>query len=312
MQWMRLIFTLMRKKTEFDLRPGFLNAAAIFLEKYKKYKNNIILSQDQSYRIGSYPYNQLIINLTHLNILKQSNESYKILDWHKHDQLSEKQNIFLKYIETQSPYWKIGFIDGLDHFKNPDSNDKKNIYQCMEEVGLFSLPLSTQANYLHFRIIDLVRSDSYDPSSLKKMQLGREGEQMTLMYEFNKTNVLPLHKSSYNNHAGYDVKSYYPENIVKHIEVKTSGTNFNQAHITLREWEVALNKIKQKELYEFHFWKKIGEKWSLAIIHPDDLSFMGNPKRNSHHWPEYIVKFFPFKDKFREIQSTQLKKIYDE
>ena len=292
----------MNRKTDFDLNPAFLNAAELFLSKYEGYKDAIQKAENVNYKIGSYPYNDLLDNLNILNLISKDYGSYYSCPL-EYKNFNLKQYIFLTYIKLQNPDWAIRFTQGLDSFEVDESafNEDKTLRQCLDEVELLKSPLSDNSMYLLNEILDFIYAT---PATLNKIKLGRIGEDMSMKYEFQSTGIQPFQKSLWNSRAGYDIESYYPKEVKKHIEVKASRKG--EANISINEWIVALDTASRFELYEFHFWKKEKEIWKLAIIYPDDLMFLGKPKRNNHHWTNFVVKFESFSDRFIEINFPHL------
>jgi hypothetical protein len=287
----------MIKKIDF-LSPALLNAAERFIENYQEFEGEIELSKDINYKFGNYSYNQLIKNLSSIGFLDNLSKKEIRLKLPE-SPLNFKQLVFLHYILSQDPNWAFKFRQGLDSFKYPESIEDKIIRQCLSEVGLLDEQLSTSACKLYYKIIDFVRYKEV-PSSLNNMQLGREGEDQSIKYELRKTGKQPFQKSLYDNSAGFDVLSFYPANKVKRIEVKASETG--KAHITANEWKKAMSTIENNELYEFHFWKKELGIWRLAIIFPNELTFLELPSSGGHYWKEFIVMFKPFDSRFKKIQ----------
>ena len=218
--------------------------------------------------------------------------------------LSYKSFILLEYIKATKPPWAQYFLRGIDYLKNIEKR-KKNIgvYQSLGEIGLFKENLEEDSKNFLYEIKKFLYSSHNQNHNL---DIGRKGEECSYFYELNKTGNTPRHESLYDEWAGYDLISYLPSGQKKHIEVKAS--TYNQAYITWNEWKVARATILRNELYEFHLWKKESNKWMLAIIQPNELSFLGEEVRDGHHWKDYLIQFFPFKDKFVEITSNQLKK----
>ena len=131
------------------------------------------------------------------------------------------------------------------------------------------------------------------------IEIGKIGEKLSYKYEHRKTGIRPTYESLKNETSGYDLESYYPDGSIKRIEVKTS--TYNRAFITWNEWKVARRTIQNKECYEFHFWHLKNETWKLAILKPQDLSFMGDSHEDGHHWDKYLIFFNAFKNHFKEI-----------
>ena len=135
-----------------------------------------------------------------------------------------------------------------------------------------------------------------------KIDLGRQGEELSLQYEEYKTGNKPSHESVKRENLGFDIISFLPNNIEKKIEVKTCKSS--EFYITRNEWETALNSISQNELYEFHIWRWKNNGWELAIVKPKDTDLSTRTKtRQGHKSPLYEMNLEAF-DKYFVSEAT--------
>ena len=90
----------------------------------------------------------------------------------------------------------------------------------------------------------------------KKLELGREGEEKTILYEINKLKKFNIQKKpkwiSYeDNRAGYDVLSWDKNQNEIFIEVKSTNNSNGLFYLTKWEWRVSIAK---KDNYFIHIW----------------------------------------------------------
>jgi hypothetical protein len=67
-------------------------------------------------------------------------------------------------------------------------------------------------------------------------------------------------------------------------------------------------KLYKEFLNIFKVVEKNDELWKLAILKPQDLSFMGVFHDDGHHWDKYIILFDAFKSSFKEVDLNFLDK----
>lgn len=279
-----------------SLQPSFLNAAERFLEKYLNKEIRLVKSynNEEKFDHGLYEFNSLLDDLTSLEICKEIDGEYSLI-FAEPENINYKQFIVLQYIKKNLPPWSRRFIRGINYIKELKSIEPK-IYQCLGELGIFEKHLSDKAINFMYEVKTLLYAKKDERSNI---ELGKIGENLSYNYEYKKTGIRPCFESLKNETSGYDLESYYPEESVKRIEVKTS--TYNRAFITWNEWKVAKKTIANNECYEFHFWQKKDELWKLAILKPQDLSFMGDSHNDGHHWDKYVILFDAFKNSFKEV-----------
>jgi hypothetical protein len=285
-------------KDEVILRSSFLNAAERFIQKYLSTEILISKSQDnlEKFDHGLYIYNQLLQDLLNLNILAFKNNSYK-LSVIEND-ISLKQYIIFQYIKKYKPAWYLRFKRGLIYVKDIQE-DNPQIFQCLEELGIFNKGLTSEATNFIYKIKKLIYSEIETSNNLKT---GMKGEKLSRDYEYQKTGIEPIYQALIDERSGFDLISLWKNGNKKYIEVKASYNN--QAHITWNEWITAQQKKKNNEEYVFHFWKLDKENYELAVLSVDDLSFLGRPSEKGHHWETYLVEFNVFKKKFKKINKN--------
>ena len=280
------------------LRSSFLNASADFIEKYLGSEIVIHKSENNLERFdhGTYGYNQLLKDLLNLNILVIENNTYKLII--DNNELSNKQYIVFQYIKKYMPPWSIRFKRGLMHLRDIQE-DYPKIHQCLEELGIFDKNLTDEASNFIYRVKELIY---FQINSSENIQIGKKGERLSIEYEYKKSGIRPTYQALIDERSGFDLIAYSKNEEKKYIEVKASRRE--QAHITWNEWRTAVNKNKNNETYEFHFWK-LGEKYhELAILNYEDLYFLGTISEKGHHWENYLIEFNYFKKKFKKINKN--------
>ena len=289
------------------LSPSFLNAGELFLTKYLKLDLliNKATSDKEIFYPSTHKYNSLLIKLRDLKICIEAETSNEFrIRYESINNFSIKQILAYKYISKYRPPWYIRFRKGRNSLIELKETNKV-IFQSLCELGLFDEPLSEESARFISEIRALIYSNQVDQR--EKIETGIFGEKLSMQYELNKTGNLPIRESLNNEYAGYDLISFYSDNQIKRIEVKAS--KFSKAFITWNEWKTALNSIKNGIDYEFHFWQQKDELWKLAILKPQDLSFMGDSHNDGHHWDKYIILFDAFKNSFKEVDLNFYREI---
>lgn len=113
-----------------------------------------------------------------------------------------------------------------------------NVLQCFNEAGLFGAISDDIVNWW-----DKYSKVSRRASKDNKLEIGRQGEKLTLEYERKRTKREPAWKGFESNLAGYDVLSVISETDIRplRIEVKTSNSLPENAslYISRNEWNIA-------------------------------------------------------------------------
>ena len=135
----------------------------------------------------------------------------------------------------------------------------------------------------------------------RKIEIGRKGEQLTILYEQKRTGRDPQWISLDSNLSGYDVISQQTQDDPSAllIEVKSSEKSIATADffVSVNEWHTASNT----ENYKFYLWCFYGGKKQLAIIQPRQL-FQYIPTNNkSGKWQMVRIPFASFSEAFKEI-----------
>ena len=135
----------------------------------------------------------------------------------------------------------------------------------------------------------------------RKIEIGRKGEQLTILYEQKRTGRDPQWISLDSNLSGYDVISQQTQDDPSAllIEVKSSEKSIATADffVSVNEWHTASNTEK----YKFYLWCFYGGKKQLAIIQPRQL-FQYIPTNNkSGKWQMVRIPFASFSEAFKEI-----------
>ena len=286
------------KEEQVILRTSFLNASADFIEKYLGSEILIHESENSLERFdhGTYGYNQLLKDLLNLNILVIENNMYKLAI--NNNDLTNKQYIVFQYIKKYMPPWSIRFKRGLRQLRDIQG-DYPKIHQCLEELGIFDKHLTDEACNFIYKIKELIYSQIINSSNILT---GKKGEKLSIEYEYKKSGIRPTYQALIDERSGFDLIAHSKDKKDKYIEVKASQRG--QAHITWNEWETAINKIKNNEIYEFHFWKLEEKYYELAILNLDDLYFLGGILKEGHHWETYLVEFNDFKNFFKKVNKN--------
>jgi hypothetical protein len=131
------------------------------------------------------------------------------------------------------------------------------------------------------------------------LEIGREGERLTLAHEELRTGRKPKWIAIENNEDGYDVLSVVASDNSGHlsIEVKTStmGTA-GSFHLTRNEWD----RSTELDNHLFHLWAmRPNSKPSLAIVVPQEMQNHIPHDSGSGSWESVEIPFAVFQDSFQ-------------
>ena len=163
------------------------------------------------------------------------------------------RKILTNYIKKIKPGFMYRIMDGRKRFLNFVS---ENFEQLLKEAGLLEkIDLSEEGQKVSNwwgEIEEFVRKLYKN----RKLELGREGEKKTMIYEENKLKKLNIDKKPSwdckdDNFLGYDIQSW-DEGINKiFIEVKTSSHPSGIFYLTRNEWNFSL---LEKDSFLIHLW----------------------------------------------------------
>ena len=207
---------------------------------------------------------QKLIELVGLDIIKELNAKLKEYDY----QIILRQ-ILIKYLKDEKPGFLLRVTGGRDYFLNYID---ENFEQLLNDAGLYNeINLSKEGKEIRHwwdNLSDFVRDLDED----KKIDLGREGEEKTILYEINKLKKLNIKKEpkwiSYeDNRAGYDVLSWDKKQNKIFIEVKATNNSNGLFYLSKGEWRFS---VSEKDNYFIHVW--IQDKKEPRIITYSELN----------------------------------------
>ena len=231
--------------------------------------HNILKSEDLNYLESvktsfDIKNGKKIIEIIGLEIISQLNLKIK-----EYDNQIILRKILDKYLRNEKPGFLLRITGGRDYFLNYID---ENFEQLLNDAGLYDeINLSKEGKEIRHwwdSLSDFVRDLDDD----KKLELGREGEEKTILYETNKLKKLNIQKKpkwiSYeDNRAGYDVLSRDKEQNEIFIEVKSTNNSTGLFYLTKGEWRVSIAK---KQKYFIHIW--IQDKKEPRIITYNELN----------------------------------------
>lgn len=204
--------------------------------------------------------------------------------------------ILTGYIEKSEPVWAKRIPYGRkEAYLIMNAEEQR----CFDEAGLME---STDADVVEWWDSLAERERSKEDTSL--IDVGREGERYTMLYEQQRTNGSPEWISIESNLAGYDILSRRTsdsdENIL--IEVKSSRKSMENAYciVTRHEWETAQRK-NNVDRYLFYLWQLSKGATSLAIIDVVRMQAYIPIDSGSGKWEEVRIPFAAFEDLFTVV-----------
>lgn len=206
-----------------------------------------------------------------------------------------QRSMIKDYILAYKPVWAKMMIFGRGEAIPMMPVD---VQYCFYDAGLLLTPPSQDIIEWWDMICGTLRKDTTE----KALKIGREGEQLSCLYEEKRTGKKPLWQSIETNKAGYDILSICSKENPEYlnIEVKTSSDDIEQAfaYITKNEWKTAL----YSKHYQFHFWclKNRNCRPKLAILSANEMEPHISINVGMGEWNSVKVPFSPFKDLFEE------------
>ena len=179
------------------------------------------------------------------------------------------RKILNRYLRDEKPGFLLRITGGRDYFLNYID---ENFEQLLNDAGLYNeINLNKEGKEIRHwwdDLSDFVRDLDED----KKLELGREGEEKTIIYETNKLKKLNVQKKpkwvSYeDNRIGYDVLSWDKEQNEIFIEVKSTNNANGLFYLSKGEWRVSIAK---KNNYFIHVW--IQDRKEPRIITYNELN----------------------------------------
>lgn len=206
------------------------------------------------------------------------------------------RKILAGYIESCEPAWAKRIPYGRKEAYLIMTAEEQ---RCFTEAGLMD---STDPDVIEWwdNIAEFERAKK-DASLL---DIGREGERITMLFEQQRTGVAPDWISIDSNLSGYDILSRRINNSDDSIliEVKTSYKPIEDSIcvITRNEWETA-QRNNNVNRYYFYVWKLSTSKKSLAIVDVKRMKQYIPVDSSEGKWQEVSVPFTAFKDLFSQI-----------
>ena len=173
----------------------------------------------------------------------------------------------------------------------------KDEQACFYEAGLMEEnPEKTVIKWWD-HISGLIRRSE----DVRKTEIGRKGEYLTILYEQERTGVKPQWVSLESNLSGYDVISQHSSGNSSPllIEVKSSEKNIESAdfYISTTEWHTACNA----DNYMFYLWLILGKEKQLAKVQPEQLLPYIPTNNKTGEWQSVRIPFASFSAAFKKI-----------
>lgn len=201
------------------------------------------------------------------------------------------RSILKVYIEEVRPIWAYKFPAGREEAFSAMSADE---VKCFDEAGLGRGTLSDDVIRWWDQIAALFRN----PHENELVEIGREGERLTIQYEFKRVGVSPKWVSIESNYAGYDVLSKESNDSADRrlIEVKATHKNIRDAvlYISCNEWETA---VAASSRYFFYIWL-CGEVNKLAIVSTEEMHSHIAVNQGAGRWLSISVPYSEFEGDF--------------
>lgn len=145
---------------------------------------------------------------------------------------------------------------------------------------------------------DLLAARARGLRNAKLLDIGRQGERLTINFERSRTGKSPKWISLDSNDDGYDVLSIVGGSNFSPmpIEVKATSVKGGAFHVTRNEWE----RANESKNYLFHLWN-ISSSAQLAIISGKEMTAHVPNDQGRGEWESFRVPFSAFKEAFFEV-----------
>ena len=231
-------------------------------KKIKKFRNlNYLESHKTTLDIKN---GKKIIETVGSNLIDKLNKAKK----HYGKQLILR-DILMIYIKKSKPGFMFRITGGRSYFLSYVS---ENFEQLLREAGLLEKIDFSKEGQAIFKWWDEVSEFVRKLDKNKKLELGREGEKKTMIYEASKLKKLNIDKNPSwdgfeDNLLGYDVKSWDEKLNEIFIEVKASSHSSGIFYLTRNEWNFSLSV---KDSFLIHLW--VQDKKKPRIISFEELN----------------------------------------
>lgn len=203
------------------------------------------------------------------------------------------------YIEKSRPAWSRRIPYGRKEAYLIMSQEEQ---RCFDEAGLMG---DTDADVIGWW--DMLAERERSKRDASRLDIGREGERFTILYERQRTGVVPEWVSVESNIAGYDILSCRARNSDESIliEVKSSRKPMEKARciITRREWETAQRR-NNIDRYFFYIWKLSDNENLLAIVGVSRMQSYIPADTGDGRWEEASVPYTAFEDLFVAVPTA--------
>ena len=211
------------------------------------------------------------------------------------------RSILAGYIDKSKPAWAQRILYGRKEAYFIMTAEEQ---RCFDEAGLMD---STAVEVVEWW--DFLAQQERAKKQASKLDIGREGERYTIIYEKNRTGMSPVWTSIESNLAGYDVLSYQTARCrdQRLIEVKTSTKDLNNAVCTITrcEWDLA-QKQNNVERYFFYLWLLSEDTPMLAIVSVEEMKLHIPTDNLDGYWKDVEIPFSTFSNFFEPIMLGDL------
>ena len=206
------------------------------------------------------------------------------------------RDILYNYITVCKPIWARRIPFGRNEAYRIMSDEEQ---VCFNKAGLVSEPATRED-------VDwwdsLAEQERFKTQQIKD-DIGREGEELTIHYEKERTKADPTWESVNSNLVGFDISSRVSELDISEIliEVKASNQKMDNASffVTLNEWKTASVGYNQKR-YFFYLWL-LGNNPQVAIISYLEMKKHIPNNNGRGEWTVTNIPFLAFKEFFSTI-----------
>ena len=230
-----------------------------------------------------------------------TNDGDAVLDAFRDGQLSfEAWTLILRnFILYSRPSWAQLIPMGRREAYIFMSNDEK---RCFYESGLMDNPNQSIVSWW-----DSISTELRQGISSSLLRIGREGEELTIRYERERTQKEPIWESVNSNKSGFDVQSVIDRSndTPIYIESKNSSQRIENAEFILsrNEWKIA-SQSNRHSIHLFYLWTTYAIEPALAIVAPIDLLPHIPIEKGCGKWESASIPYQVFRNRFSTIRIS--------
>ena len=267
-----------------DHKVPFEEVKKDFFPRFQNAKADAVIELAQTCRWFSIDVNGVLIISKNGSQIIESNEIRRL------------QLMIKSFVESHKPPWSMLLSKGRVTARSLIPSAAR---QCFEEAELFETSPSSLKMWDELCSVIKGRDNSV------REEIGRKGEKLTKLFEFQRTGVNPRWISLETDFAGYDFISKLDKNDPSRMPIEVKATERKQehafVHISKNEWEVS----QTSKNYVFYFWI-LKDPLQLFIVQPKGVIPHSPVDKGDGSWESVKIPYASFaKGKKAHVQKIE-------